>query len=204
MQESKSVGRPRAATPRQRKQMFLDPAIIEKIKGMSADQVNALLHGALADNISTLKGMDTSHEIGELEVTYRPSRLSEDKITSSHAAAKILKEIWSDKMEWVEEFVLLLLDNASQPIGYVKLFQGGLDRSVVDSRIIFGICLVAQAAGFIISHNHPSGYVVPSAKDKEMTDKLLQQSRIMGIALLDHIIVSRKSHFSFKDHNLIY
>lgn len=202
MDEIKKVGRPR--TGRVKKQMFLNPELAERLKAFSVEQVNALISTALNPPISTLKGLDLSHDIAEIEVKYKPNKLSETQITSAESAADILKAVWSDKLEWVEEFVVLLLDNGNHPLGYVKLFQGGLNRSIIDSRIVFGIALVAQASGFIISHNHPSGNLLPSQADIDATSNLLAQSRIMGISLLDHIIISPKGFFSFKERGLIY
>jgi DNA repair protein RadC len=198
-----NAGRPKKEA-RVKKQLFLNENIVEQLQEMTADEVNLLLISALRPNVNTLQNLETSHRIAEIEVNYKPNKLSNEVINGSKVAASILSDVWSNRLEWVEEFVLLLLNNQNQPLGYVKLFQGGLNQTIIDSRVVFGIALVAQASGFIISHNHPSGVLKPSQADISMTNNLVAQGRIMGINCLDHIIIGVGGYYSFKDEGLIY
>jgi DNA repair protein RadC len=198
-----NAGRPKKEA-RVKKQLFLNENIVEQLQEMTADEVNLLLISALRPNVNTLENLETSHRIAEIEVNYKPNKLSNEVIKGSKVAAEILSDVWSNRLEWVEEFVLLLLNNQNQPLGYVKLFQGGLNQTIIDSRVVFGIALVSQASGFIISHNHPSGVLKPSQSDINMTNNLVAQGRIMGINCLDHIIIGVGGYYSFKDEGLIY
>lgn len=166
-------------------------------------KVSSVKKGLTTKNISNLKGFETS-SIGEIKVTYKPSKLSTIPIGSASDAANIFSEIWSEKIDWVEHVFLLPLNTANKPIGFIKLFEGGLSASVIDTRIVFGILLITQASGFIIAHNHPSGNLKPSDADKNITHALYTQGNLMKIPLLDHIIITSNGYFSFAEHDLLY
>ena len=89
---------------------------------------------------------------------------------------------------------------ANQLIGYFKLSSGGLTSTVVDTRIIFSVALKSLATNIIISHNHPSGNMLPSIQDDELTRRIVDAGKILDISLLDHIIVSPQfDYFSYAD-----
>ena len=90
-------------------------------------------------------------------------------------------------------------------LGAHQLFTGGLTGTIADIRLIMGIALKSLACGSIISHNHPSGNLIPSEADRTLTDKLKKACDIMDIKLYDHIIVSpyEELFFSFADEGLI-
>ena len=89
---------------------------------------------------------------------------------------------------------------ANQLIGYFKLSSGGLTSTIVDTRIIFSVALKSLATNIIISHNHPSGNMVPSTQDDDLTRKINEAGKILDITLLDHVIVSPQfDYFSYAD-----
>jgi DNA repair protein RadC len=104
-----------------------------------------------------------------------------------------------------EQFIILYLNRANDVIGAYHAFTGGITGTVADIRIIMGVALKSMACGIIISHNHPSGTLKPSAADKELTQKINEAGRMLDITLLDHIIVSpyQGSYYSFADDGLI-
>ena len=59
------------------------------------------------------------------------------------------------------------------------------------------------AVSLILAHNHPSGTLVPSEADKEITNKLIDASKILDIKVLDHLIIAGDSYFSFADNKLL-
>lgn len=97
-----------------------------------------------------------------------------------------------------EEVIVALLDSANTVIGLVQISIGGLDASVVDPRQIFKAALLANAAGVILAHNHPSGNPEPSEADIRMTRRLQRAGRVMSIPLLDHLIMTEGAYTSLK------
>ena len=80
--------------------------------------------------------------------------------------------------------------------------MGSLDTSVVHPREVFGAAISSNAASVIFVHNHPSGDPEPSKEDIELTKRLANAGKIMGIEVLDHIIVCDRSYLSLKAKNL--
>ncbi len=102
-----------------------------------------------------------------------------------------------------EYFYVFYLDTKKNLIERKLLFMGTIDRSLVHPREVFKNAYLASASSFICMHNHPSGDVIPSKADVELTNTLLEIGRIQGIELLDHIIVSDINYFSFYENHLL-
>lgn len=102
-----------------------------------------------------------------------------------------------------EYFIEVLLDGGHQVIKEKVVSIGIVNRTIVHPREIFHEAVLHCACAIIIAHNHPSGNLEPSVEDKEITDRLNEASKIMGIAILDHLIISRKGYFSFVEHGLL-
>ena len=80
---------------------------------------------------------------------------------------------------------------------------GTLNASLVHHREVFKNAIQANAAQVIVAHNHPSGDPEPSEDDLVITQKLVESGKILGIAVTDHIIVTKSDFLSFKEHGLI-
>ena len=80
---------------------------------------------------------------------------------------------------------------------------GTLNANLIHPREVFAEAIVDHAASVIVGHNHPSGTLRPSENDLEITQRLVQTGRTLGINLLDHVIVTKNKHFSFTDNGLI-
>ena len=126
-----------------------------------------------------------------------------EKITSSHAAVDVLREVWSSQMEIREEFIVLLMDRSNKVIGYHLLSQGGISGTVADVRLVFAVALKSLASAIIIAHNHPSGNLTASKSDLHLTRKIVEAGSKMDIPVLDHIILTKDSFMSFADEGLI-
>ena len=81
--------------------------------------------------------------------------------------------------------------------------SGGLNAAVVDPRVVFAVALQTASVAIIVAHNHPSGGLSPSGRDREVTRRLKQAGELLGIAVLDHVILTRESSFSFQEHGLL-
>ena len=104
-----------------------------------------------------------------------------------------------------EHFVVLLLDQKNKIIGIHTVSTGSLTASVVHPREVYKVAILSNAAAVIAGHNHPSGDPNPSAEDRALTTRLHEAGKLLGIAILDHIIIGdgTTSYFSFADDGLL-
>ena len=102
-----------------------------------------------------------------------------------------------------EHFLLVTLNGGHEIIQIHVISVGTLNRTLIHPREVFTVAMRDNAAAIIVSHNHPSGNCEPSDEDIEVTDILEKVSVIMGIELLDHVIVSRESYFSFLENKML-
>ena len=123
------------------------------------------------------------------------------KITSSNSVFEILQPILGDLAH--EEFWILYLNNSNKIIEQFQISKGGITGTLVDVRITLRKALELGAVSLILAHNHPSGNLNPSEADKQLTIKLKTAAESMDIKILDHLIVTEKSYFSFADEGLI-
>ena len=122
------------------------------------------------------------------------------KITSSKAVFEIMQPIIGDLLH--EEFWVLNLNNANKVIHKAQLSKGGITGTIVDVRLIFKLALEHNATAIILSHNHPSGKLVASDADREITKKLTFAGEQLDIKVLDHIIITEKGYLSFQDEGI--
>ncbi|MFY7740900.1 MAG: RadC family protein [Flavobacterium sp.] len=123
-----------------------------------------------------------------------------DKITSSKVVFEIMQPIIGELPH--EEFWVLYLNNSNKVIHKSQLSKGGITGTVVDSRIIFKTALEYNATSLILTHNHPSGKLLASDADKEVTKKLKLAGQQMDIFVLDHIIITENGYYSFNDNGI--
>jgi DNA repair protein RadC len=123
-----------------------------------------------------------------------------DKITSSKAVFQIMQPIIGELLH--EEFWVLYLNNSNKVIHKAQLSKGGMTGTVVDTRIVFKIALEYNAISLILTHNHPSGKMLASESDKEITRKLKLAGKQIDISVLDHIIITESSYYSFADEGI--
>lgn len=102
-----------------------------------------------------------------------------------------------------EQFWIILLNPANKVIKMAKISDGGLNGTVADPKRIFKIALENNASAMMLCHNHPSGNVQPSDRDKALTRNLVNGGKLLEIKILDHIIVGIDKYFSFADSGLI-
>ncbi len=101
-----------------------------------------------------------------------------------------------------ENFVVVLLNTKNEVIEFPTISVGTLSASLVHPREVFKPAIRASAAGIILAHNHPSGKVEPSREDREVTGRLKEAARIIGIEVLDHVILG-DGYFSMKEHGIL-
>jgi DNA repair protein RadC len=122
------------------------------------------------------------------------------KVTSSKIIFEIMQPIIGELPH--EEFWIIYMNNSNKVISKSQLSKGGITGTLVDVRIVFKTALEMGATGLILCHNHPSGTLIPSDADKQITRKLKLAGDSLEIKVLDHLIVTEKNYFSFVDEGI--
>jgi DNA repair protein RadC len=102
-----------------------------------------------------------------------------------------------------EHFVCLYLNTKNQVIHRQTIFIGSLNASIVHPREVFREAVRRAAASVICAHNHPSGDASPSREDIEVTKRLVECGKMIGIELLDHLIIGDNKYVSLKEKGYV-
>ena len=161
---------------------------------------------ASIEELSSVKGIGPAKatqikavfEIGRRISTQTPSYKSKE-LTDPKKVYQLIKSKLKDYHK--EHFYIIALNSRNHSIAEVSV--GSLDASVVHPREVFAEAIKNKAASVIFAHNHPSDDPEPSEDDLVTTKQLTEAGKILGIEVVDHIIVTKNSYFSFKDGNLI-
>lgn len=181
--------------------MVLAQRVLSKTGGLKALTQISLqelmqIHGiGLAKAVQIMAGV----ELGQ-----RISRLLPEERYAIHspqdAARYVMEELRFLKQE---HFVCLFLNTKYQVIGKQCIFKGSLNASVVHPREIFHEAIRFSAAAIVCVHNHPSGDPTPSPEDLEVTERLVEAGKLMGIEILDHLIIGDQLYMSMREHGMI-
>jgi len=156
-------------------------------------------------SIKGVKNIKASQIMAIGELVRRINKLNvirSGKIISSPSdiASHIMKEMVVLKQEVLK---LIMLDTKNNIIGIKDVFKGSLNTSIVHPREIFKEAIKKSSSSIIICHNHPSGDPTPSKEDINITIRLKECSKIMGIDLLDHLIIGKDQYVSLKEKGII-
>lgn len=124
-----------------------------------------------------------------------------DKITSSRSVFDLMQPIIGELPH--EEFWILYLNNSNKVIQKNQLSKGGITGTLVDVRLVLKSALEVGATALILCHNHPSGTLKPSQADKDVTHKLKTAAQSLDIKVLDHLIITENTYFSFADEAML-
>ena len=128
---------------------------------------------------------------------HKHETLEMESILSSQKLAKKMQQELGDKKQ--EHLVALYLNTQNQIIHQQTIFIGSATRSIAEPREILHYAIKHMATSLILVHNHPSGAVSPSRNDDHVTKLVKEACDLMGIVLLDHLIVSHSSYFSYRE-----
>ena len=137
-------------------------------------------------------------ELGRRIINYRPSLINQT-FNNSEIVYNYYKNKLLDKCQ--EYFYVVYLDNSKKIIKEKLLFIGTLNYSVVHPREIFKEAYLCSASTIICVHNHPSGNVIPSKEDIEITNSIKNVGLLLGIKLVDHLIIGKEKYYSFLENN---
>ncbi len=121
----------------------------------------------------------------------------ERKITSPDDAYNLLKPMLVDSDR--EQFIVVCLDTKNQPTAINVCHVGSLNSSIVHPREVMKAAVLSNSASIIVAHNHPSQDPTPSREDVEVTKRLAEAGKVLGIELLDHLIVCDEKYVSLKE-----
>lgn len=155
-----------------------------------------------ANKLTKTDTVEPLTKLAEIELQYngRTPPKQRPKAGNSSEVYDILMSVWDmNKIELVEQAVILYLDRSKRCFGFSTIATGGTDMCVIDPKIVYVAALQANASSIIIAHNHPSGRMLPSEPDKELTYKLVEAGKFLTLPLTDHIIVSPFGYLSMVD-----
>ena len=122
-------------------------------------------------------------------------------IASSTHLYEYIKPVLEDLPH--EEFWIVLLSRANKIIDKQLIGRGGISETTADIKLIFKKSIESLASGIILAHNHPSGNLKPSQSDINLTNKIIEASKLMDIKVLDHLIIGDGNYYSFADEGII-
>lgn len=142
------------------------------------------------------------HQVAEIELVYKNKVKATERpaVTQSRDAYDILLRSWDEnKIDFVEQAKVMLLNRANKVLGICEISTGGISGTVIDPRLVFVAALKANASSIILAHNHPSGNLNPSNMDKRLTAQFKEAGNFLDIPVRDHLIVTSDGYYSFTD-----
>ena len=169
--------------------------------------LDGLLEAGLNEitSIKGIKNIKASQIMAIGELVKRINRLDLIKERNRIASPRDIAEVIMKDMVLLKQEVLklIMLDTKNNIIGIKDVFKGSLNTSIVHPREIFKEALKKSSSSIIICHNHPSGDPTPSKEDINITIRLKECGKIMGIDLLDHLIIGNNKYISLKEKGII-
>ncbi len=165
------------------------------------------LLGMKYEDLVKIKGISEAKActiLAAQELVQRALKVRDESLPQIQSVEDVLAQAVYMRDKTREHLMVLYL-NARNELLYKKpMFVGTLNANLVHPREIFQEALKQNAGSIILVHNHPSGNNEPSEDDLEITKRITEAGKVMGIDVLDHIIIAKnKSPFSFKDKKLI-
>ena len=157
-----------------------------------------LFEQSLAQSPSATPSHDKTTFVREVSVTYRGARRATTMIRKAQDIADFIRKILPDNSR--EHFVALYLDAAHKVIAFYVVSTGTIRHTLVHPREVFQSAIHVGAAAIAVGHNHPSGSTRPSPEDTVVTKTLDAAGELLGVRLLDHVIVTEDSFFSYTEN----
>jgi len=144
--------------------------------------------------------------VAEIEISYssqiKPSE--RPKITTQNDVYRLFIDTWDKtKIELVEQFKVMLLNRCNRVLGICTLTSGNVTGTIADPKQIFSVALKANATSVIIGHNHPSGSLIPSAHDYDITRKIKAAGDLLDLKVTDHLIITLEGFYSFASEGVL-
>ena len=164
------------------------------------------LSEASIEELSSIKGIGLA-KAAQIKSAFELARRKDEhdgkqiSVKSHQDVIKVVRQQLKDKKK--EHFLILCLDTKNNLKKISTVSTGTLDTNLVHPREVFKEAFQSLASSIILVHNHPSGNPEPSEADMEITKRILETGKIVGIDVLDHIIIADNKSFSFKEKGLV-
>ena len=193
--------------------IIADDATDERAKGVASDLL-ASAEGALQRIVDTdimrlrmISGLGLKRamrlkaaaEVGRRVAIAEASTY--DKVMSDGDVVRIMEPVLGGLQ--YEECWALYLASSGKVLDRVRISQGGVQATVVDCKMVIRRALELLAVQIVLVHNHPSGTPEPSQQDIALTDRVAEAAKLFEIRLLDHVIVARGAHYSFRANGIV-
>jgi DNA repair protein RadC len=158
------------------------------------------------EDLIKIKGIDEAKAttiLAAIELTKRILKIGEETLPKIESIKDVVAQFSYLREKQREHLTALYLNARNEVIFKKHLFVGTLDSNICHPREIFKYAIWNNSASIILVHNHPSGDPEPSKADLEITKRIQEAGKIMGIDLLDHIIITKNKIFSFKEKKLM-
>lgn len=178
-------------------------SVLELAQDISSEGLSAMLK-LTEDQICSFQGVGTSKAstlLAAFELARRFKQQSE--LISLNKPSKVFYQLFDIKDRQQEVCQALYVNGSKQLLEKKTLSIGSLNQNFIEFRELLGPAITLPASGFFLAHNHPSENCQPSQQDIAVTTQIAKGSELVGVQLIDHIIVSKSSFFSFKQQGLL-
>lgn len=180
--------------------------LAKRVLSFSDNHLNSLAEKSLSQ-LTNIKGIGNTKAITLLAAFEMAKRLSSERVAVAqhiHSSQDVV-DVMQDKLAHLrhEEFWVIYLNQGSKILNINQISKGGLTTTVADVRLIVQKAIMLNATRMIVCHNHPSGNLVPSKQDCQLTKQIKEATRIFNIELTDHVILYRGKHFSFMEEGIL-
>ncbi len=164
------------------------------------------LSEASIEELSNVKGIGLA-KAAQLKAAFELARRKDDhdyakmSVKSHQDVVKLVRPKLKDKKK--EQFIILCLDTRNNLVKIGDISTGTLDANLVHPREVFKEAIQSLASSIILVHNHPSGSTEPSDADIDITKRILETGKVIGINVLDHIIIAENNSLSFKEKGIL-
>ena len=158
------------------------------------------------NDLSKIKGIGPAKActiLASMELVKRALEVREETLPTIKSIKDVIAQFSYLRDKTREHLAALYLNARNELVFKKHIFVGTLDANIAHPREIFEQALTNHASSVILVHNHPSGDPEPSKADLEITKRILEAGKILGIDVLDHIIITKTKAFSFKEKKLI-
>ena len=158
------------------------------------------------EDLSKISGIDSAKAttlLAAFELSKRALEVNDTNLPTIVTPKDVVAQLTDLRHNKKEHFVALYLNARNQLVHKETISMGTLNANLVHPREVFEPAVRYLAAQVVIAHNHPSGDPKPSDADLEITKRLAEAGKMMGIEVVDHIIVTKNSFLSFKEEHLI-
>jgi len=138
--------------------------------------------------------------IREVNVNYRTTTDKRFKINNASDIAEFVRSVMTDNSR--EHCIALYLDASHHIASYSIISIGGANSAFIAPREVFQRAVLIGAISVVLAHNHPSGTLDPSHQDRDITNRMREAGEIIGIAILDHVIVTDHAFLSLREETI--